>query len=104
METILLAGLTLQAWLVIATVIAVFGLMLFTNLPADFVFLGSMAFLLLTGALPEAEVLSCFSSSTVILIGVQCLFHIKCKFFQTKMMRCSMRFVRISVASIWGEL
>ena len=69
METILLAGLTLQAWLVIVTVIAVLGLMLFTNLPADFVFLGSVAFLLLSGALPEAEVLSCFSSSTVVLIG-----------------------------------
>lgn len=70
METILLAGLSLQAWLVIATVVAVFALMLFTNLPADFVFLGSMAFLLLTGTLPETEVLNAFSSSTVILIGV----------------------------------
>ena len=62
METVLFAGLSFHAWIVIATIILVFGLMLFTKLAPDFVFLGGMA-------LPVDKVLSGFSSSSVVLVG-----------------------------------
>lgn len=69
METILFAGLSAQAWIVVATVILVFGLMLFTKLAPDFVFLGGMTILMVSGALPVDRVLSGFSSSSVVLVG-----------------------------------
>ena len=69
METVLFAGLIFHAWIVIATIILVFGLMLFTKLAPDFVFLGGMTILMVTGALPVDKVLSGFSSSSVVLVG-----------------------------------
>ena len=69
METVLFAGLNFHAWIVIATIILVFGLMLFTKLAPDFVFLGGMTILMVTGALPVDKVLSGFSSSSVVLVG-----------------------------------
>ena len=69
METVLFADLNFHAWIVIATIILVFGLMLFTKLAPDFVFLGGMTILMVTGALPVDKVLSGFSSSSVVLVG-----------------------------------
>ena len=69
METVLFAGLSFHAWIVIATIILVFGLILFTKLAPDFVFLGGMTILMVTGALPVDKVLSGFSSSSVVLVG-----------------------------------
>lgn len=69
METILFADLSFHAWIVIATIFLVFGLMLFTKLAPDFVFLGGMTILMVTGALPVDKVLSGFSSSSVVLVG-----------------------------------
>ena len=69
METVLFAGLSFHAWIVIATIILVFGLMLFTKLAPEFVFLGGMTILMVTGALPVDKVLSGFSSSSVVLVG-----------------------------------
>ena len=69
METVLFAGLSFHAWIVIATIFLVFGLMLFTKLAPDFVFLGGMTILMVTGALPVDKVLSGFSSSSVVLVG-----------------------------------
>lgn len=69
MESILILGFTLNAWIVIATVLLVFILMLCTKLPADFVFLGAMTVLMVTGTLPVNEVLGGFSSSSVVLVG-----------------------------------
>ena len=46
MESILFLGFTLNAWIVIVTVLLVFILMLCTKLPADFVFLGAMTVLM----------------------------------------------------------
>ena len=43
--------------------------MLFTKLAPDFVFLGGMTILMVTGALPVDKVLSGFSSSSVVLVG-----------------------------------
>lgn len=69
METVLFADLSFHAWIVIATIFLVFGLMLFTKLAPDFVFLGGMTILMVTGALPVDKVLSGFSSSSVVLVG-----------------------------------
>lgn len=66
----ILYGLDWHAWLTIVLVIGMFITLLRTKLPADIVFLGVMAILLLTGCLPEKEVLSGFSSSTVAVVGV----------------------------------
>lgn len=51
MESILFLGFTLNAWIVIVTVLLVFILMLCTKLPADFVFLGAMTVLMVTGTM-----------------------------------------------------
>lgn len=47
-----------------------FGTMLRTKLPADVVFLGVMALLVVTGCLPAQDALSGFSSTTVVVVGV----------------------------------
>ena len=74
-------GLSTAAWLVICLVVAVFVLQLATNIPADFVFLGAMGVLLITGIIPASKVLSGFSSSTVVLVGV--LFVVICGLVHT---------------------
>ncbi len=63
-------GLGFHAWFTIITVITMFGLLLKTKLPADVVFLGGMAALLLSGTLTPGEALSGFSSQSVVVIGV----------------------------------
>ena len=74
-------GLSSAAWFVIFVVTLVFILQLRTKLPADFVFLGGMGLLLISGVIPAKSVLSGFSSSTVVLIGV--LFVVICGLVQT---------------------
>ncbi|MBO5768881.1 MAG: SLC13 family permease, partial [Bacteroidales bacterium] len=74
-------GLSLAAWFVIFVVILVFVLQLCTKLPSDFVFLGGMMLLLVSGVIPASKVLSGFSSSTVVLIGV--LFVVICGLVRT---------------------
>lgn len=63
-------GLDWHAWLTVALVLGMFGTMLKTKLPADIVFLGVMALLVVTGCLPAADALSGFSSTTVVVVGV----------------------------------
>ncbi|MBR5850799.1 MAG: SLC13 family permease [Alistipes sp.] len=78
---ILFLGLTGAAWFVIGIVILVFVLQLCTKLPSDFVFLGGMMLLLVSGVIPTEKVLSSFSSSTVVLIGA--LFVVICGLVHT---------------------
>lgn len=66
----LILGLSAAAWFVLFVVLLVFVLQICTKLPSDFVFLGGMALLLVSGVIPAQSVLGGFSSSTVILIGV----------------------------------
>ncbi len=80
METIFL-GLSLAAWFVMLVVILVFVLQLCTKLPSDFVFLGGMGLLLVSGVIPTSSVIGGFSSSTVVLIGA--LFVVVCGLVQT---------------------
>lgn len=70
MESIIFLGLGLNAWLTIAMIIGLFCIMAFTKLPAEFAFLGAMAFLSITGILGPEEVLAGFSSSSVVIVGI----------------------------------
>ncbi len=70
MESIVFLGLGLNAWLTIAMIIGLFCTMAFTKLPAEFAFLGAMAFLSITGILSADEVLAGFSSSSVVIVGI----------------------------------
>lgn len=45
MESLIFLDLSLGAWLTIGLVITMFGLMMFTKIPAEFVFIGGMEFL-----------------------------------------------------------
>lgn len=78
---VLFLGLSGAAWFVIFIVVVVFALQLFTNLPSDFVFLGGMMLLLVSGVIPESKILQGFSSSTVVLIAV--LFVVICGLVRT---------------------
>ncbi len=70
MESIVFLGLGLNAWLTIAMIIGLFCTMAFTKLPAEFAFLGAMAFLSVTGILGADDVLAGFSSSSVVIVGI----------------------------------
>lgn len=70
MQDIVFLGLSLPAWITLATVFTMFSLLLLTKLEADIVFVGGMTALLVTGTLPTAKVLSGFSSPSVVVIGV----------------------------------
>lgn len=70
METAIILGLSVNAWLTIALVITMFSLMMFTKIPAEFVFLGGMGFLYVTGILSVEEAMAGFSSTSVITVGV----------------------------------
>ena len=70
MDSFILLGLGLDAWLTILLLLAMFGLMMFSKIPAEFVFLGGMGFLCVTGILDTEQALSGFSASSVVVIGV----------------------------------
>ena len=63
-------GFSLDAWITIATVLAMFTVLLFTKLRADLVFVGAAGLLYLTGVLDAKEAFSGFSSTSVVVIGV----------------------------------
>ncbi len=70
MESIMLLGLGLNAWLTIALLLVMFGLMMKTKIPAEFVFVGGMGVLYVTGVLDVKEALSGFSSVSVVTVGI----------------------------------
>ena len=63
-------GLSTDAWMTIVTVLVTFGILLFTKLRSDLVFLSVIGVLLVTGVLDINEALSGFSSTTVAVVGV----------------------------------
>ena len=77
----MLLGLSFAAWFVVLVVVLVFVLQLCTKLPSDFVFLGGMGLLLVSGVIPVNSVIGSFSSSTVVLIAA--LFVVVCGLVQT---------------------
>ncbi len=70
MEAILFCGLSVGAWITIAVILIMFGVMIFTKLPADLVFMGGMTALFVSGVLSAKEALAGFSSTSVVTIGV----------------------------------
>ena len=62
--------LGIDAWITIATVVAMFCILLFTKLRSDLVFLGAIAILYVTGVLTAGEAFSGFSATSVVTIGV----------------------------------
>lgn len=65
----LFLGLSIYAWITIVVILTVFLILLFTNLPADFVFLGGMSVLFLTGTLDLQEAFAGFTSNSVLVIA-----------------------------------
>ncbi len=63
-------GLSVYAWITIVTILTVFILLLVTKLPADFVFLGGISVLFLSGVLNAKETFAGFCSETVIAVGL----------------------------------
>ena len=61
---------SIYAWITIVTVLLTFGILLFTKLRSDLVFLGVVGVLFVTGVLDVNEALSGFSSTTVAVVGV----------------------------------
>lgn len=70
MESIIFLGLGLNAWLTLGLVLVMFAMMMMTKVPAEFVFLGGMGFLYVTGILDAKEAMAGFSSSSVVTVGV----------------------------------
>ena len=70
MESIVLGGFNLYAWITILTVLSMFTVLLFTKIRADLVFLAAIAILFVTGVLDAKEAFSGFSSTSVVIIGV----------------------------------
>ena len=66
----MLLDLSVEALITILTILSIFVLLLVTKLPADFVFLGGITVLLMTGVLDAKQAFAGFSSSTVIVIGL----------------------------------
>ena len=83
-------GLSLAAWFVVFVVVLVFVLQICTKLPSDFVFLGGMGLLLVSGVIPANAVLGSFSSSTVVLIGA--LFVVVCGLVHTGFLQWVVRY------------
>ena len=65
-----LFGLNILDWLTIGLVVAKVVLMVKTKLPSDIIGLGIVFILLIAGALPTEMALGCFSSTSVVLVGV----------------------------------
>lgn len=64
-------GFGLDAWITILTVLGLFGVLLFTKLRSDLVFLAAaIGILFVTGVLDAKEAFSGFSGNSVITVGV----------------------------------
>ena len=70
METTTLLELGWQAWATILVVFITFLVLLMTRLPTDYVFLGGLGVLLLSGVLDAGDALAGFSSQGLITVGV----------------------------------
>lgn len=70
METELLWGFNLQAWITIVTVLGLFTTLLCTKIRTDIVFICAIGILYVTGVLDSKEAFSGFSSTSVVIVGV----------------------------------
>ena len=81
MADLVIGGLSIYAYITLFTVLTVFALMIFTKLPADMIFGGSIVFLYITGVLDTKEALGGFSNSSVVTVGV--LYIVVCGLVRT---------------------
>ncbi len=70
MGSFMFLGFGLEAWITIITVLGMFTILLFTKLRSDFVFLGAIGVLYVTGVLDASEAFSGFSGTSVVTVGV----------------------------------
>ncbi|MCS6771947.1 MAG: SLC13 family permease [Kiritimatiellae bacterium] len=70
MESLAISALSPAGWITLAVVASLFGLLMFTRFPADFLFLGALAILLITGIVDPTAGLAGFGSSGLVTIGV----------------------------------
>jgi len=70
MKPYIFTELTWQAWLTSGLIGLVFTLLVFTQLSADFVFMGALATLFVTGVLDQHEALSGFASEGMATVGM----------------------------------
>ena len=87
----LILGLSIYAWITIMVVLTMFGVMLFTKIPAEFVFLSAIAVLYLTGVLDVKEALAGFSNTSVVTIGA--LFVVIAGLIQTGVLHWMAKYV-----------
>ncbi len=66
----MILGFSIYAWITIVTIFITFGILFFTKIRADAVFLGVIAIFLVTGVLDVKEALSGFSSTSVVVVGI----------------------------------
>ncbi len=90
MNNIVFWGLSLPAWITIATIVTLFVVLLCTKLREDVAFLGAMAVLGLSGILDQKEDLAGFSSDSVVLVGV--LFIVVAGLINTGVIRWIMQY------------
>ena len=64
------AGLGWEAWLTLGVIASTLALLIFTRLPVDFVFVGGLGVLLVSGVLDIKSALSGFSAPGMITVGV----------------------------------
>ena len=81
MGTSEITQLTWEAWLTISMIGGALGLLVWTRLPADFVFLGALGVLLVAGVLDTSEALSGFGSEGMITVAA--LYVVVCGFQET---------------------
>ena len=81
----------LDAWITIVTVLGMFSVLLFTKLRSDWVFLGAIGVLFVTGVLDAKEAFSGFSSTSVVTVGV--LFVVVAGLMHTGVLHCMVRFL-----------
>ena len=67
MDSIFFFGLTLQAWVTIATIFSIVVVMARTRVPVEVAFLGALTILLVFGIVTEAEGLAGFGSEPVVV-------------------------------------
>ena len=84
-------GFGLDAWITIVTVLGMFSVLLFTKLRSDWVFLGAIGVLFVTGVLDAKEAFSGFSSTSVVTVGV--LFVVVAGLMHTGVLHCMVRFL-----------
>ncbi len=62
--------MTFQAWIMLAILIVMFGLLIWNKLPAWIVFVGTIAVCMTLNLAPEEDLLKGFANSGVVTVGV----------------------------------